>query len=170
MKEKLLEFIHGLGNYDYILFAALFVIFLLLLIVALLLRKRVFFASLFLLLSLGTLFVAPFFGYIELHNYLYKNTAKIIEVKALEFTPALIVSATLTNESQRDFSTCKIDVNIFKVAHNQILDAIFPFNPFQTMSIFESNITKGETRDLKIIVEPFTYKQDYNLSLGVDCR
>jgi hypothetical protein len=170
MREKILEFIHGLGNYDYILFAALFVIFLLLLIVALLLRRRPFFASVFLLLSLGTLFVAPFVGYIQLHNYLYKNSIKITGVKALEFTPALIVNATLTNESQRDFSTCKIQVNIFKVAHNQILDAIFPLNPFQKVWIAENEIKKGEIRDLKIIVEPFNYKHDYNLSLGVDCR
>ncbi len=170
MKEKILEFIHGLNNYDYILFGALFVIFLLLLIMAMLLRKKAFFASIFLILSLGTLFVGPFVGYIQLHNYLYKNSAKITEIKALEFTPTLIVKGALTNESQRDFSTCKIQVNIFKVAHNQILDAIFPLNPFQKVWIAETEIKKGETRDLKIIVEPFTYKQDYNLSLSVDCK
>ncbi len=170
MKEKILEFLHGLTNYDYILFAALFFVFLLLVILTLVLRKRAFFASLFLILSLATLFIGPFVSYIQLHDYLYKCNSKITEVKALEFTPALVVTGNITNESQRDFSTCKINVNIFKVAHNQILDAIFPFNPFQTMQVVETNILQGETRDLKIIVEPFSYKEDYNLSLGVDCR
>ena len=170
MKEKILEFIHGLSNYDYILFAGLFFVFLLLLILTLLLRKRAFFASVFLILSLITLFVGPFVGYIQLHDYLYKNSSKITEIKALEFSPALVVLGNITNESQRDFSTCKINVNIFKVAHNQILDAIFPYSPFQTMQVTETDIAKGETRDLKIIVEPFSYKQDYNVSLGVDCR
>ena len=170
MKEKILEFIHGLTNYDYILFAALFFVFLLLLILTLLLRKRAFFASIFLILSLTTLFVGPFVGYIQLHDYLYKHTATITQIKALEFSPALVVMGNITNESQRDFSTCKITVNIFKVAHNQILDAIFPYSPFQTMQVTENNIIKGETRDLKIIVEPFNYKQDYNVSFGVECR
>jgi hypothetical protein len=170
MKEKILDFLHGLTNYDYILFTAIFVIFLLLLILTLILRKRMFFASIFLILSLATLFVGPFVGYIQLHDYLYKCNTKITEVKALEFTPALVVTGNITNESQRDFSACKININIFKVAHNQILDAIFPFNPFQSMQVIETNILKGETRDLKIIVEPFSYKQDYNVSLGVDCR
>ena len=170
MKEKILEFIHGLSNYDYILFAGLFFVFLLLLILTLLLRKRAFFASVFLILSLITLFVGPFVGYIQLHDYLYKNSSKITEIKVLEFSPALVVLGHITNESQRDFSTCKINVNIFKVAHNQILDAIFPYSPFQTMQVTETDIAKGETRDLKIIVEPFSYKQDYNVSLGVDCR
>jgi hypothetical protein len=170
MKEKILEFIHGLSNYDYILFAALFFIFLLLLILTLLLRKRAFFASVFLILSLTTLFVGPFIGYIQLHDYLYKNSSKITEIKALEFSPALVVMGNITNESERDFSTCKVNVNIFKVAHNEFLDTILPYNPFQTMQVTETNITKGETRDLKIIVEPFSYKQDYNVSLGVNCR
>ena len=170
MKEKILEFIHGLTNYDYILFATLFFVFLLLLFLTLLLRKRAFFASVFLLLSLATLFVGPFVGYIQLHDYLYKNSSNITEIKALEFSPALVVIGNITNESQRDFSTCKINVNIFKVAHNQILDAVFPYNPFQTMQVTETDIAEGETRDLKIIVEPFSYKQDYNVSLGVDCR
>ncbi len=170
MKEKILELLHGLTNYDYILFTVIFVIFFLLLILTLVLRKRAFFASIFLILSLATLFIGPFVGYIQLHDYLYKHSSKITEVKALEFTPALVITGSITNESQRDFSTCKINVNIFKVAHNQILDAIFPLNPFQTMQVVETNIVKGETRDLKIIVEPFCYKQDYNVSLGVDCR
>lgn len=170
MKERIIEFIHDLTNYDYILFAALFVIFLLLLISTLLLRKKRFLGSFMLLLSLAVLFIGPVVGYIQLHEYLYKNSSKITNIKALEFTPALVVIANMTNESQRDFSTCKINVNIFKVAHNQLLDAIFPFNPFQTMQVIETNILKGETRDLKIIVEPFTYKQDYNVSLDTDCR
>ena len=170
MKAKILEFIHELTNYDYILFAALFVIFLLLLICTLLLRKKRFLGSFMLILSLGVLFGGPVVGYIQLHEYLYKNSSKITQIKALEFTPALVVIGSVTNESQRDFSTCKINVNIFKVAHNEILDAIFPLNPFETMQVIENDITQGETRDLKIIVEPFNYKQDYNLSLGVHCR
>ncbi len=170
MKAKILAFAHGLNNYDYILFSALFVLFLLLLIMTLLLRKKHILASIFLILSLATLFVAPFVGYIQLHKYLYKNSSKITEVKALQFTPTLIVKGTLTNESKRDFATCKVQVNIFKVAHNIILDTLFPLNPFQKVWVAENGIRKGETRELRIIVEPFTYKKEYNLSLSTDCK
>ena len=38
------------------------------------------------------------------------------------------------------------------------------------MSIFEEGIKKGQTREFKIIVEPFTYEKDFNISLGADCK
>ena len=170
MKEKILAFVHQLSNYDYILFAGLFVLFLLLLILTLLLRRRAILSTILLLMSLATLFVAPVVGYFQLHEYLYKHTTKLIDYKALQFTPALVVTGSITNDSKNDFSTCKIRVNIFKLAHNEILDKIFPFNPFQTMTTQENEIAQGETRDFKIIVEPFTYKNDFDVSLTTDCR
>jgi hypothetical protein len=38
------------------------------------------------------------------------------------------------------------------------------------MSIIEEYIAVSETREFKIIVEPFTYSRDYNISLGADCK
>jgi hypothetical protein len=170
MKAKILAFIHQLSNYDYILFASLFVLFLLLLILSLLIRKRTVIATILLLLSFTTLFIGPFVGYIQLHQFLYKQTTKLLDYKALQFSPTIVVTGTLRNDSKKDFSTCKLKVNLFKVAHNQILDQIFPFNPFQTMSFEEQNIAQGETREFKLLVEPFVYEGDYDISIATDCR
>jgi hypothetical protein len=38
------------------------------------------------------------------------------------------------------------------------------------MSIIEDDIAKGQEREIKIIIEPFTYAYDYNLSVGADCK
>ena len=38
------------------------------------------------------------------------------------------------------------------------------------MSIVEENILKQETRGFKIIVEPFTYAKDYNITVGAKCK
>jgi hypothetical protein len=38
------------------------------------------------------------------------------------------------------------------------------------MSIVQNGIKKGETIDFKIILEPFTYSKDYNISVGADCK
>lgn len=170
MKEKILTFIHGLVSYDYILFGGIFVLFLLLLMITLLLRTKPVLSMLTLLLSLAVLFTGPIIGYIKLHNFLYKNSCNVTDIKQLHFTPALVISATVTNESKKNFSTCKISANVYKVSHNAILDKIFPFNPFKKMSIVENNIEKNETRTIKIIIEPFNYNKDYNVSLGADCR
>ena len=170
MKQKIITFINGLVSYDYILFGGIFILFLLLLIITLLLRKRPMLSVITLLLSLSVLFAGPFVGYIKLHDYLYKHSCAVTDIKELQFSPALVVTGTITNESKKDFSTCKITANVYKVSHNAILDKIFPFNPFKKMSIIEDNITKDETRTVKIIVEPFHYQKDYNVSLGADCR
>jgi len=38
------------------------------------------------------------------------------------------------------------------------------------MSIVEDNIAKGDTRAFKLIVEPFSYKKDYNITLKASCK
>jgi hypothetical protein len=38
------------------------------------------------------------------------------------------------------------------------------------MSILEEEIPKGTQREFKIIIEPFTYAGDYNISLEADCN
>ena len=38
------------------------------------------------------------------------------------------------------------------------------------MSILETNILRGETRHFKMIVEPFNYSRDYNITLGAFCK
>ena len=39
-----------------------------------------------------------------------------------------------------------------------------------TIAIVEKDINKGETREFKLFVEPFTYSKDYNISIGARCR
>lgn len=170
MKDKILTFVNQLTNYDYALFGGIFLLFLLLLIITLLARKRHILSVFMLLLSVCVLFIGPIIGYKELHKILYKNSCNVTSTKELHFTPAVVVMGTVTNESKRDFSTCKITASAYKVSHHAILDKLFMLNPFKKMSITQENILQGEVRSVKIIVEPFTYKQDYNISLGADCR
>lgn len=170
MKNKILIFLNELTNYDYALFGGVFILFLLLLVITLLLRKNHIISVVLLIISMVVLFVGPVVGYIELHKYLYKNSTKVTDVKELQFTPAVVVTGTMTNESKRDFSTCKISANLYKVSNNAILNKLFHLNSFQKMSIVEDNIERNETRAIKIIVEPFNYNKNYDVSLGADCR
>lgn len=168
--NKILTFLNGLTNYDYALFGGIFILFLLLLVITLLLRKKPLLSITILLLSIILLVLGPVIGYIELHKFIYKNSCKVTSIKELQFTPAVVVTGTITNESKRDFSTCKISAKLYKVSHNRVLDKIYTLKPFKKMSIIENDIEKNETRSVKIIVEPFGYKNDYNVSLGADCR
>jgi hypothetical protein len=170
MKAQITAFIEGMIIYDYLLFGVVFLFFLLFVILGIALRKNIAVALLFILLGFSSLLLGPTLGYIKLHEYLFKNSTELISQKKLNFTEAVVVKGSVTNESKKNFQSCKIVASAYAVGSNKYKNYLKKFKPFQNMSIVEYNITKGETRNFKIIVEPFTYTRDYNISLGADCR
>ena len=170
MKTKITAFIDGLIVYDYILFGSVFALFILFVILAIVLRKKVVLSVFLALFSFVFLIVAPVIGYMQMHKFLFKNSTVLISQKKLNFTKAVVVKGVLKNESKFDFKSCKITASAYKVSGNAIKDMIFPFNPFKKMSILEYDIKKGDEREFKIIVEPFRYSKDYNVSVGASCR
>ncbi|MEA2111312.1 MAG: DUF2393 family protein [Campylobacterota bacterium] len=171
MKAKITAFIDQLLIYDYALFGAVILLFILFLILSILLRKKIGLSIVLILLSFATLILGPTLGYIELHKFLFKTTTKLTEVKTLEFSQAIVIKGDVTNASKQNLSTCKITANIFKVSKNEYLNMLYPLNPFKKMSIFRDvNLSKNENYEFKMIVEPFTYSKDYNVSIGAKCR
>jgi hypothetical protein len=170
MKEQLQEFINGLIVYDYILFGASLALFVLFIILAILLRKSLFAALLFVLFSIVSLFLGPTLGYIEMHNYLFKNSVTVTMQKRLKFSEAIVVKGVIKNLSKRNFKSCKITAKIYRVDANKYKNYIYRLKPLQKMSILQEDIQKGTSKDFKIIVEPFRYKKDYNVSVEASCR
>ena len=170
MKVKITLFLNSLITQDYILFGSIFVLFILFIILGIVLRKRTFIAIFMMLLAFVILFVGPIVGYIKLHEYLFKNTLELVSQKKLNFTKAIVVKGKLTNQSKYTFSECLVTANVHKHTENKYKNYIYSFKPFQKMSILEYDIAKGKTIEFKIIVEPFTYAKDYNISLGANCK
>ena len=170
MKSKITAFIEGLITYDYLLFAGVFLLFILFIILGIALRKKIGVALLFILIAFATLLLGPTLGYVKLHEYLFKNSTKLISQKKLNFTEAVVIKGSVKNESKKNFQSCKIIASAYSVTSNKYKNYLKKFKPFENMSIVEYNISKGETRNFKIIMEPFTYSRDYNISLGADCR
>jgi hypothetical protein len=170
MKAKITAFINGLITYDYILFGSVFVLFILFIVLAILLRKRVILALFFVLFAFAIFMLGPTLGYIKMHEYLFKNSVELISQKRLTFSEAVVVKGKITNESKFDFKSCKITASAYKVTSNKYKNYIYKLKPFKNMSIVEYDIPKGQTKDFKIIVEPFRYKKDYNISLGAKCK
>jgi hypothetical protein len=170
MKSKITAFIDGLITYDYILFGSSFLLFILLIILGIVLRRKTMLAVFLIFLSFTILFVGPTFGYVKIHEYLYKNTTEITEHKKLSFTQAVVVKGKITNESKRFFKSCKITASALKVSNNKLKNYIYSFKPFASMSIIEQNIAIGETREVKIIIEPFAYSKEFTLSIGAKCK
>ncbi|CAI6147804.1 MAG: hypothetical protein SPLUMA1_SPLUMAMAG1_00518 [uncultured Sulfurimonas sp.] len=170
MNSKITLFIDSLIKWDYLLFGSVFVLFILCVILGIILRKKLVLALLFILLGFSILLLGPTLGYIKLHETLFKNTTLLLSQKRLQFSEAVVVKGSVTNESNRDFKKCKITASAYAISSNKLKNYLKKFKPFKKMSIIEMDIQKSETRTFKIIVEPFTYSRDYNISLGADCR
>ena len=170
MKHKLLAFSDSLIKDDYIFFGAIVFIFFLLILTALLLRKKVGLSIFLVIFSFVFLIVSPFVGYPTLHNYLYKNELTLVSQNKLQFTKAVVVLGTLKNTSKRNFQACKITAIVNKHTSNKYKNYIYTFKPIMKMSIIEEDIVIDNEIDFKIIVEPFTYSKDYNITLEADCR
>jgi hypothetical protein len=170
MKEKITIFIEGLISYDYLLFGGVFFLFLLFIILGILLRKRVVLALFFILLAFTILLLGPSLGYIKLHEYLFKNSVTLISQKKLHFSEAVVVKGSLKNESKKNFSSCLITAHAYAVTKNKYKNYLKKLKPFQKMSIVLYDINVGDTKTFKIIIEPFRYSRDYNISLGADCK
>jgi hypothetical protein len=170
LKAKINTFIDGLITYDYILFGSVFGLFILFIIVGILFRKKTVLAVILILLAFSILFIGPTLGYVKMHEFLYKNSLKLTSEKRLSFTKAVVVKGELTNESKYNFESCKITASAHKVSKKKLKTFLYSFKSLKKMSILEYDIAVGETRAFKIIIEPFTYSKDYNISLGAKCR
>ena len=170
MKAKITAYVDSLILYDYILFGAVFVLFILFIILGIVLRKKVGVAVFLTLFAFTILIAGPTLGYIKMHEYLFKNSTKLVSQKRLEFINAIVVKGSLTNESKFDFTSCKITASVHKKSKNSLKQYLYQFKPIQNMSIIEEDIQMAQTINFKIIVEPFTYSKDYNISLGAQCK
>ena len=169
-KDIITSFIDNLIKYDYILFGSVFLIFIILIIIGILLRRKIGLSIFIVFLAFLMLFITPIVGYIKMHEYLFKNSVELKSQKKLTFTNAIVVKGSLTNESKFNFKSCNISASAYKVTGNVVKDLIYPFKPLQKTSIIEYDILRGDTIDFKIIVEPFTYTKDYNISIGAKCK
>ena len=170
MKEQITTFIHTLSMYDYILFGSALFLFVFFLIVAMLLRERFGLAITFILLGFTILMFTPTLGYVKLHKYLYKNSLQLLSYKKLHFSDAVVIKGSLSNLSKFHFKECTIEVIAYKNTANKYKNYIYRLKPLKKMSIIQTDIKQGETRNFKILMDPFVYQKDFNISLGANCR
>ncbi len=170
MGFSLSTFLKELIIYDYILFGSVFFIFILLVIIAILKREKTTISIVLFILAFSIVILGPTVGRTYMHKFLFKNSATIVDQKKLTYTKAVIVYGKLKNISNFDFSMCNIKVSAYKVSGNSVKDYLFQLNPFKTTSAIEYDIVKDQEIDFKVILEPFTYSKDYNISVGASCR
>ena len=170
LKSVMNSFIAGLHTYDYILFAISGALFLLILLLAIVLRKKMGLSLFLVLLAFVILIAGPITGYQYIHTSLYKTELSELQIKRLEFSEAVVIKGKIQNQGKQSFKKCKISAKAYKEAGNFLEEFVNPLKPFQKMSILkETDIDINESIDFKMILEPFTYSNEYNISVKVDC-
>jgi hypothetical protein len=170
IKATLHDFIASLHLYDYIIFGVSGALFILILLLAILLRRKAILSLILVLLAFIILFSLPIGGYNYIHTQLYKTELTDLTIKRLEFSEAIVIKGTVTNRGKQNFSKCTISSHAHKGASGFLEELIYPLKPFQKASIVkEEDLGMGESLEFKLVMEPFTYTNDYNISMKVNC-
>lgn len=170
MNPKVTAFIDGLIIYDYVLFGSAFALFILFIILTIVLRDKMGAAIFFLIVAFTSLVVIPTYGYIAMHDYLFKNSITLTHQQKLLYSDSLLLRGTLKNESRFDFSSCKITASVSRVTENKYKNYLLKFKPFIKSSIVTPEVKQQDSHSFEFFVEPFVYKNDYNISLEADCK
>lgn len=170
LKESLQAFGESLHAYDYVLFGICGALFLVLLLLAIVLRNKVGLSLLLVLLSFIILIAGPIVSYNYVHATVFKTVISELKIKKLEFSEAIVIKGKLTNLGKKSYKKCEISSSAYKGANNFLEELVFPLKPFLKRSIIkEENIDINSSVDFKLLLEPFTYSKEYNISVKVDC-
>lgn len=170
IKTTLLDFADSLHTYDYIFFASFGAVYLLILLMAIVLRKRVSLSLFLVLLAFVVIIAGPIFGYQYTHGKLYKTEISDLVVKKLEFSEALVFKGKLKNLGQQSFQKCTVTASACKGATNFYEELRCYLEPFQqTSEVYEKELPVNGTLEFKLVMEPFTYSNEYNTSVKADC-
>lgn len=170
LKSSIEAFIATLHLYDYILFGVSGGLFLLILLLAIVLRRKTGFSLFLVLLAFIIIIAGPIAGYQYIHATVYKTEISDLQIKRLEFSEALVIKGNLKNLGSQSFQSCKLSAKAYREPTNILEEFVNPLKPFQKVSIIrDTPMQINDTVDFKMILEPFTYSNEYNISVKVDC-
>lgn len=171
-REILLGTLNSFTTYDYVGFGLVFFLFILCLILALMLRRRVKTSVFFMLLAFVFLLAGPYSVYVYVHTMLYKAETKVTSIKKLHYTSTLVVKGELSYQGKADSSKCSVYAKVFKTGPEtfikKLAQKIKPYKKRHTD--FNKTFTKGDNMPFKILIEPFAYEGDFNVTSYAKCE
>jgi hypothetical protein len=171
MKTQVVNFIHTLALYDYLLFGGIVFIFAFFLILAVLLHHHIKTAITLILLAFLTIVTAPYSGYQILHATLYKHTIALTTVQDLAFSDILLVRGDINNTSTKTFKECTVTIGISKTHKIKQLNKIYPYIPYRSKKVtLNGPIKPNESQNFKLLIEPFKTSKKFNVTAHGVCR
>ena len=160
--------IHSLTRYDYMALGWVIFLALLLLILALFVKRR---GAAYSLLFLGMvlLFFGPPLIKIAMDRFIRAASAETSVIKPLKFSHALLLEGNVTNLSRSDFGSCDLVVSIYRpdTPLKSWAAWLKPVRVYIQPDLFA--LRPHETKPFKIIVDHFTTKGDFNVTVIPRC-
>jgi len=176
MIEKATEFLNNflaqLHTYDYYAFIWIGLVFIILLVLSIVMvRKKAGHAVIIMIFAFIFLLSAPFISFYLIHNFIYKTEIQVDMVKKLQYSKSLVIKGTLINRGIEDFSTCNIEADVIKTGQNFLKNFISTIKPIKKKVILvNKRIIPGEIHLFSFIIEPYTYRGDFNVTLKANCK
>ncbi len=171
IRLKLFTYLHSLTIYDYVAFGwLLFLITIILVLIVLLARKKPKLAIWMTLLTLILIIAGPF----GIKYFLDKSVRKVelldTNITKLHYAQSLIITGKLKNSGKVKLQRCFISATVFQTFRNKYKNMLFRLKPLRKKTIFlEENLSKGDKKGFKIVIDHFNYSRDFNTTLHAEC-
>lgn len=163
-------YLSSLHLYDYVAYAWIFLLFVIFLTLSIVVRHRTFFSLLFAFLTLLSFTVLPVFVKHLMDGYIRKAGVQIEDILRFEFAKSLVATGEVTNEGQKVFSQCKVELQVMQMTGNWLLDFKNKLRPNRSATThIEGPIEVGFSKPFKVTIKNFTLEDDYNTSIDVKC-
>ena len=131
--------------------------------------KSQLFGSLLLVSTIGILCAGAFFGYKVVDDKFRPRTLNIVNTKQLQYSNTFLLDLNLTNDSNKTFKSCRVNVQFNKISNSKFRQIINNFKPIKL--VFADNNTRiapGATIDFNITLYNFR-PNNYNIFTWSQC-
>lgn len=170
-KDYIALYINHFSIYDYSAYAWLILLFFISILLSIFTaRKSALLSVSIFIVSLIILFVGPFVMKHYLDMYLRPIQSKVILVKKLSFSDALVVTIEVTNTSKNPYTICNSELSVLKQDDSSIKNFLFQLKPLRKKTIsLGGALDVNASKELRVVFDNYTYEKDVNISINSEC-
>ncbi|MBE2986826.1 DUF2393 family protein [Campylobacter sp. RM12920] len=171
LKHDILFILANSQAVDYLSYGWVFIAFLFILFVGIFFALKSWWQIGFLIILLGLIsfFVANFYVHQGLKTYLRPTVISDVATKQLTYSNTLIADFNITNESNKSFKICKIDIGFYMRSKQEAREFLNSLNPFFTKTIIlKEPFVPKETKQIQQTINDFSFIE-YKISKKAEC-
>ena len=171
IKKNLLIYLTHLSVYEYIAYGWVILLFIFLLIFSIVISSKKPILSVFLIFfNFVFLVFSPLFVSVLMDKSVRKTKIFIEKRERLHYGNSLIVEGKVINIGKIDFDMCKVNMKVYKVSKSFLKNYLYLLKPLGKKTIWIRKPLKRKNQEsFKIVLDPFYYKGDFNISVKAEC-